>query len=66
MVMPFRLTNTLSTFILVMTQVLRPFIGKFLVVYFDVILIYNYSREQHLDHLRQVYAVLRNKELYAN
>ena len=49
-----------------MTQVLRPFMRKFIVVYFDDILIYSYSREQHLNHLRQVCTVLRKEELYAN
>ena len=66
MVMSFGLTNPPTTFMRVMTQVLRPFIGNFLLVYFDNILIYSQSYEQHLDHLHQVYSVLKKAELYAN
>ena len=50
----------------VMTQVLWPFIGNFLVVYFDNILIYSQYREQYFIYLRQVCTVLRKEELYAN
>lgn len=50
----------------VMNQILRPFIGKFLVVYFDNILIYTQVEDEHLSHLRQVLNTLRKEKFYIN
>jgi len=66
LVMSFGLSNAPSTFMRVMTQLFRPFIGKFVVVYFNHIPIYNQTQEQHMGHLRQVLCTLQTEKFYAN
>jgi hypothetical protein len=64
--MPFSLTNAPSTFMRLMNEVLYPFIGKFVIVYFDDILIYNKSLDEHIEYLRTVFYALREAHLFAN
>jgi hypothetical protein len=64
--MPLGLTNAPCTFMRLMNVALHAFIGRFVVVYFDDILVYSKDLNEHINHLQCVLDVLRKEKLYAN
>ena len=62
-VLSFGLTNAPATFQAVMNVIVRPYVGKFVLVYLDDILVFSKSAEEHAEHLQLVLQLLREHEL---
>lgn len=63
--MPFGLTNAPVTFQAFINEVFKPFLMKFMLVFFDDILIYSKSFEDHLEHVGAILQVLKDHSLFA-
>eukprot|EP00253_Pinus_taeda_P013169 PITA_13169 len=66
LVMPFGLSNAPSTFMRLMNEMLKEFIGKFTIVYLDDILIFSRMKGEHLQHVRTVLEKLQQNKLLIN
>ncbi|MCO5601489.1 hypothetical protein L7F22_055610 [Adiantum nelumboides] len=64
-VMTFGLTNAPATFNRLMTDLFREGLDNFVLIFFDDILFYSKTKEEHEQHLRQVLEILRTAKLYA-
>ncbi|GJP44801.1 hypothetical protein CLOM_g4216 [Closterium sp. NIES-68] len=64
LVMPFGLTNAPVTFQAEMNHILCPLLDECVVVYLDDILIYSRHMQQHVQHLRRVFDILRRERFY--
>lgn len=63
-VMSYGLTGAPATFEGVMNMVLQPLLRKCVVVFIDDILVYNKNVEEHLQHLKQVFELLKHHKLH--
>jgi hypothetical protein len=65
LVLPFGLTNTPATFQSCMNHIFIGQLRKYLMAFFDDILIYSRTWDEHLTHLEEVLGIMQAQSLYA-
>jgi hypothetical protein len=62
-VMPFGLTDAPTTFQELMNTIFKPYSRKFILEFFDDILVYNHTVQEHIQHLKTTFEILQENQL---
>nr|GFC06413.1 putative reverse transcriptase domain-containing protein [Tanacetum cinerariifolium] len=54
-----------NVFMDLMNRVCKPYLGKFVIVFIDDILIYSKNEKEYEEHLKAILELLKKEELYA-
>lgn len=66
LVMPFGLTNAPTSFQSLMNHLFKPFLRRFVIIFFDDLLVYSKSLQEHKEHLASIFKLIRVHQLFLN